>query len=379
MNALQRSISTLNHKTSYLLIDNVKHTHFLKNIILFSSYDRNYFFLKFIIYYIIHILIACGFDTTAANTGLYKGACTILQKLLQRQIFWMACRHQILEPVVGSAFKHLFGEMNSPEVTLYKMTKSSWEELNLQDIVVPDIPTDYMSDKEDLLSFINNMLELKKQPRGDEFQIKRPGADHLARWMATSIYTMKMTLLLYQIPLHLQKKKKGAKDGPICHINLFRSLQKFKSVDSKVSTITSAVLNRHAWYLTEELIPLSLFNEDLPLSVRTILATKIGQITFAETEIRNPTPVNKKSELSDFVGERSNVLFKFLEIPVTFLQNSYWHLMPEYDAVKKNISNLCPLNDSCERALGLATRFNTKITRKEAGVRGADTSCRSSL
>ena len=33
--------------------------------------------------------------------------------------------------------------------------------------------------------------------------------------------------------------------------------------------------------------------------------------------------------------------------------------------MKKNISNLCPLNDSCEQALGLATRLNTKITRKE--------------
>ena len=41
--------------------------------------------------------------------------------------------------------------------------------------------------------------------------------------------------------------------------------------------------------------------------------------------------------------------------------------MSEYDAVKKNISNLCPLNDSCERALGLAIRINTNITRKEEG------------
>ena len=178
-------------------------------------------------------IIACGFDTTAANTGLYKGACTILQQLLRRQILWMACRHHILELVVGSAFKHLFGETNSPEVTLFKIIKSSWEELNLQDIVVPEIPTDYMSDKDDLLSFINNMLKLKKQPRGDykeflelakvilgesvgrkngyEFQIQRPGADHHARWMAKSIYIMKMTLLLHQIPLHLQKKKKVQK------------------------------------------------------------------------------------------------------------------------------------------------------------------------
>ena len=58
----------------------------------------------------------------------------------------------------------------------------------------------------------------------------------------------------------------------------------------------------------------------MPLSERTLLATKIGQITYAETEIRNPTihVINEKSELSDFVGETSNVLFKLLEIPVTF-------------------------------------------------------------
>ena len=29
--------------------------------------------------------------------------------------------------------------------------------------------------------------------------------------------------------------------------------------------------------------------------------------------------------------------------------------------------NLSPLNDSCERALGMATRFNSKITRTEKG------------
>ena len=36
--------------------------------------------------------------------------------------------------------------------------KSFREELNLQD---------YMSDKEDIFFFINSMLKLKKQPRGD--------------------------------------------------------------------------------------------------------------------------------------------------------------------------------------------------------------------
>ena len=68
-------------------------------------------------------------------------------------------------------------------------------------------------------------------------------------------------------------------------LNLFQSLQKFRSVDIKVSTITTAVLNRHTWYLTEELIPMSLLNEDQPLDERTLLATNIGQLTYGETEI----------------------------------------------------------------------------------------------
>ena len=147
---------------------------------------------------------------------------------------------------------------------------------------------------------------------------------------------------------------------------MFQSLRKFKSVDSEVSTITTAVLNRHTWYLTEKLILLFLFNED---PNELVLATKIGQITYGNTEIRKPTlpVVNEKSELSNFVGERSYVLFKLLEIPVTFLQNPDWHLLSKYDAVKKRIRNRCLLNESCERALGLATRLNTKITRKEEG------------
>ena len=146
-------------------------------------------------------------------------------------------------------------------------------------------------------------------------------------------------------------------------LNLFQSLQKFRSVDIKVSTITTAVLNRHTWYLTEELIPMSLLNEDQPLDERTLLATNIGQLTYGETEIWTPNlpVVNAKSELSDFVGERSTVLFKLLEILVTFLHNPDWHLMSECEPVKKSIKNLCPLNYSCEWALERKEEFEELI------------------
>ena len=128
-------------------------------------------------------------------------------------------------------------------------------------------------------------------------------------------------------------------------LNLYKSLQKFKNVHKKVSSSTSTVLNRHTWYLTEELIPLSLFDDK-----RTLLATKIGQLTPGGTKVCKPTlpTISLKSELADFVGERSTT-----------------QLQPEYHSVKTSLKNLSPLNDACERALGLVTRFNTHITRNE--------------
>ena len=148
-------------------------------------------------------------------------------------------------------------------------------------------------------------------------------------------------------------------------INLYKDIQKFRKVHSKVATATSSVIKRHTWYLTEELIPFSLFNESLPEEIRSALAAKIGQLNSGKMEIRKPTlpALTSTSDLADFVGERSTLLFDLLEIPVTFLQHKEWSLLSLGNL--SPLGNLSTLNDSCERALGLATCLNTHITRKE--------------
>ena len=358
-------------------------------------------------------IIAIGFDTTSSNTGVHRGACTILQQLLNRQLLWLACRHHILELVVGAAFTELFGETKSPEVTLFKILKTSWDSLNLADLVLPEIPSTYQKEKDELLNFISSLLDsdnVKNLPRCDYkeflelaklilgetvqrkkgyiYKLQRPGADHHARWMSKSIYIMKMSLLLHQLPdLHWQTKKKVQKmtlfvvfaylpawfsagsltSAATNDLKLFKRLQKFRAVHKKVSSSTSTVLNRHTWYLSEELVPLSLFDESLPLEIRTSLAKQIGELTQGAVEICKPTlpTISQKSELADFIGDRSTTLFDLLKIPVSFLLKTDWHLQPEYNSVKSYLKNLSPLNDACERALGLVTRFNTHITRDE--------------
>ena len=42
-------------------------------------------------------IIGLSFDTTAANSGLVKGACIRIEKDLDRPLLWLACRHHIHE------------------------------------------------------------------------------------------------------------------------------------------------------------------------------------------------------------------------------------------------------------------------------------------
>ena len=101
----------------------------------------------------------------------------------------------------------------------------------------------------------------------------------------------------------------------------------------------------------------------------SVLAKRIYQhATTRELELQKPKlpAITATSEIQDFVGERSTLLFQLLKIPVEFLAEDDWFLLPEYVAVKNALKNLTPINDSAERALALATTYNTHITRDES-------------
>ena len=85
-------------------------------------------------------VIAVGFDTTTSNTGVNKGVCIRLQKSLKTPLLWMACRHHVLELILGKAFSELFGESSGPEIPLFKKLQDVWYDLDLTDLILPDIP-----------------------------------------------------------------------------------------------------------------------------------------------------------------------------------------------------------------------------------------------
>ena len=366
-------------------------------------------------------VVASGFDTTSSNTGVHKGGCVILQELLGRQILWLPCRHHILELLLRGAFHEVFGENKAPTVTLFKLLKdpATWNSLDLENLQLPSIPPSFLPEVPKIMAFIDarllpenahllprcdykEFLELVKlflggsvgRKKGWTFKLTRPGADHHARWMSKGIYTLKLDLLAHQFgqsQLSWQKKQKvhllslwivfcyteywfrspSLEDSAYNDLELLSSLQSFKKVpgalSKKITQKTVEILLRHTWYVSEELIPLALFSGRVGDEEKQAIATRIGKLPSVSHPVRKPTlpSMTVTSSLSDFVGPRSTIIFHLLGESHTFLSREEWFLLPQFEDMRRSLLNLTPLNDSCERALSLATRLNGAITKDE--------------
>jgi len=109
------------------------------------------------------------FDTTASNTGLKNGACTFIEHSLDHEMAWVACRHHVMELVLASVFRALFGPTGGPDVALFKRFQTNWPYI---DQSTYKTASDGMFDsctavlQAEMVNFCKVVLE-KSQPRED--------------------------------------------------------------------------------------------------------------------------------------------------------------------------------------------------------------------
>lgn len=65
-------------------------------------------------------IIGMGFDKTASNTGLVRGACTQIERELQRPLLCLACRHHVYEVVLKDVFECCHGHTSGLDIALFK-------------------------------------------------------------------------------------------------------------------------------------------------------------------------------------------------------------------------------------------------------------------
>ncbi|KAL4113207.1 hypothetical protein QTP88_016873 [Uroleucon formosanum] len=288
-------------------------------------------------------------DTTASNTGCIKGACILLEQLLQRNILYVPYRHHIYEIVLRSVFYVKFGTTTSgPDVPIFKRFQQFWSNVNTTNFE-PGIKNDYVEKllhnvSEEIIdfsiSYLNNMLPREDYrelleltiiflggvpPRGLSFKI--PGAIHHARWMAKAIYCLKMYIFRNHFNLQHREEKSIA---DICVFIIYIN------VWFKAPLTSSAPL--------QDLTFLKDLNTDFEEEYRKQYVLKPNQVT---------TILNKSIE--DFICSESMELFNRFKIIIDFINidPSSWQNNESYKKAAAIIKNIPVVNDVAERGVKL--------------------------
>ena len=153
------------------------------------------------------------FDFTNSNTWeIQRCACMTFQKRLGKPIFWLACRHHVLELLLNKVFIYLAIEKSkTPEIKDFKRFKNHWQKilqhlggnfvLNLE--VTSEIRQKYKKfqlpclcdDYKEVFKLALTYIGLQSS---QGFTPQRPGAVFRAKWMIKVIYVLKIVLLSQQ-------------------------------------------------------------------------------------------------------------------------------------------------------------------------------------
>ena len=111
------------------------------------------------------------FDTTASNTGVYKGCCIRLSKWLGRPVLHHGCRHHIAELMAKASWYHLFEEDPGPDNRMMKGFRNFWPEVDSSpDAEILSLDQD-LPGKQEAIDFYREILSTKNRknvlPRDD--------------------------------------------------------------------------------------------------------------------------------------------------------------------------------------------------------------------
>ena len=164
-------------------------------------------------------------------------------------------------------------------------------------------------------------------------------------------------------------------DAPVNDLTLVRAAIGYGSTSEMISTAATKALSCHLWYLSEELVPLSLFSDNVSIDTKRQMVLRIREILghseqYQDRSTRHIVPDIRtliNNPLESFVGPASGLLFSALHIDTTFLESNVenWETIESFQHAKKAARALKVVNDCAERGIALATTFNSSITKQE--------------
>ncbi|KAG0725627.1 hypothetical protein GWK47_038257 [Chionoecetes opilio] len=356
-------------------------------------------------------VVGMCFYMTASNTGSRSGACLLIEQQLGRDLLNVACRHHVLDLIAAKAYAVCLNTPSSgPQITLFTRFQDKWDliDQDQHEIMPDDHLTEAIRDSRDNLIAGLKLHLSQFQPRDDYRELlelsvivlggmpargirfRWPGAHHHARWMAKLIYAVKIYLFRGQANL-TARESAGilryvkfivsvyvpawyAAPSPTCvpcdDLALLKDLVGYED-KSLAKALADGFARRHLWYLSESLVPLAFFDEDLSLERKRAMIEAFSSNEGSE-DLTKRAVVDLKADLSqktlaDFVTKSSRMFFVTLGIDDGFLETdpAEWHDDPRYVAAARKVNGIRVLNDFAERGVALMKDYNLTLTKDE--------------
>ncbi|GBN35816.1 hypothetical protein AVEN_136995-1 [Araneus ventricosus] len=216
-----------------------------------------------------------------------------------------------------------------------------------------------------------------------------PGAMHQARWMSKMLYYLKIWMFSCQFTITPTEEKGLQKicifaihvylkawmtaslpqNAPYNDFNLMKSLLKFKKIDEEIRKVASEKLANHLWYLSEDLVALALFDNQVSHCIKKQMIKAMKEVNGKNLAKRPDIKLKNFMDMKfeDFVTKRSALLFNRMSLPDTFLHvdPQIWEHQEDYCKALKIIEGIPVVNDHAERGIALIKEFNGKITHFE--------------
>ena len=375
-------------------------------------------------------IVAFSFDTTASNTGIYSGAAIRMNYSLDRPILYLACRHHVFDLLAKNTFHQVVGYDPSPEVAMFKHMKDIFPHIdttgsfltfdidNKEELI--ELFTNILTKQN-----VNGELFVRKDyrelaeialvmvggelPGGKVMVWLHLGAAHKARFMAFALCSFKILAFSHLQEVRskcFSKKVKGrglifdektlenlwrwgqyavkhyvpqfllatlGRDAPSNDLNLFKSTLQYREVDQEVADTALETLERHKWYLTEHIIPFALFSDNVTSEEKAKMAEKLLLLPKDDIPFLGHPEfpvVTEETQLWDLVTSKSWQFFDILKSDPKWLSQrvNEWESDPDFRKVKAFVSTVKVVNDSCERAVALATDY-ARILTKDSTIR----------
>lgn len=344
------------------------------------------------------------FDTTASNTGRKNGACVLIEQIMEKDLLWYPCRHHILEIILESVVSPALQASSGPDLPLFKRFRTHWITIDTSSFeILENFP---QNEKKDIIKFALTKIN-EDQPRDDYKELleltilllgstpptgirfKKPGAYHRARWMAKAIYCIKIFMFKRQFKIKAIEEKKledvclfivsiyirhwfsapNAASAPRNDLTLLKSLHNYKSINAQIADAALHKVKNHLWYLSEELIALSFFDDEIGIETKEKMKDSLEKPAEPgppkKIQIDLNTIINLNIE--DFVTINTKSFFSINDLPSEFLHKPVedWPTDETFLVSKNIVHHLKVVNDIAERGVKLIQDYNKLITNDE--------------